>query len=474
MPLRTDEGYTMASISSGFLLAIKRAVVFENYPPLYFGLLAIWSIISKSYFWGRMFSVLSITGAALLIPELGKRYLPKVAPVWMVCALSLNPMVIVHQVDMRCYAFLIFLSAISLILFYDGYLSENPNRKARWFYILVAVISLYTHYFSGFLLAANGAVLVVTQNWKMVKNYLLDMIIPAIALAALIPFIPGQFENQHHEADSGTLGSTIIFSIKVVESFLLETDAVSPIPEFLKNSLPLLIAGILLFALTLNIKELKYFFRSEERYIVIIFCCLLLFISAIFFLFGRSVAQLKYIIFLSIPTIFLFFYALSLKDRKWMIPVGGGILMTSYFIITPLQFFPPIKTEDYKAVGAYLEEKAKPGEPILVFENIHELVLKHHYNGQNQLYPFPVEVNLNEAWNHKKWSLKSNEQVEMFFKEKINNPEYFWLVGHEKTINQNVPLNNHYLEEYLAKNYETLEYKHFRYMINVRYLKKKE
>lgn len=474
LPLRSDEGYTLSTISGGFLLSIKRAVIFENYPPFYFGAVSLWNLSGDSYFWGRMFSVFSILGVAMLIPEIGKRYLPKVSPIWLVSAFLFNPFVVLLEVDMRCYAFLIFLSALEMLFFYEGYLSDTPNRKYRWYYILVAVIGLYTHYFAGFLLAANGAVLLFTANWKLIRNYLLDMIIPALSLGAIISFIPGQFENQHYVSESHTIVGTIIFIAKTVGDYILSTDFVNIQPKFVEIVIRMAPIGIMVLALGLNLKELRHVLSHPERHILIVFFTLLLLFGGVYLLFGKSIILPRYMVALTIPLIFVFFYTLSLNgSSSWMVPLGGSTLIVLYGIISPLQFFPPIKTEDYKAVSAFLEKNEQPGEPVLIFENIHELVLKHHYTGINILYQFPLEINMNEAWNHKKWAIKNPEQVEQFFSEKVNHPEVFWLITHEKESINQVQLNQHYLEDFLSENYLTIEDQRFRYTIRVRYLQKK-
>ncbi|MDX2245496.1 MAG: hypothetical protein SF052_01870 [Bacteroidia bacterium] len=474
LPLRSDEGYTLSTISDGFLLAIKRAVIFENYPPFYFGAVSLWNLSGDSYFWGRMFSVFSILGAAILIPSIGKRYLPKVSPIWLVSVFLFNPSVVLLEVDMRCYAFLIFLSALEMLFFYEGYLSATPDRKSRWYYILVAVIGLYTHYFAGFLLAANGVVLLFTLNGKLIRNYILDMIIPAVALGAIVSFIPGQFQNQHYVSESHTLLGTLVFITKTVGDYFLSTDYVTIQPKFIEVMVRMIPIGIMILALGINFRELKHAFNGPERHILIVFCSLLLLFAGVYFLFGKSIILPRYMVAMTIPIVFIFFYTLSLNgSSSWMVPVGGSILLVLYIIISPIQFFPPIKTEDYKAVSAFLEEKEQPGEAILIFENIHELVLKHHYKGINVLYQFPLEINMNEAWNHKKWAIKNPEQVEQFFTEKVNHPEVFWLITHEKESINQVQLNQHYLEDFLSKNYNTIEDQHFRYTIRVRYLQKK-
>lgn len=181
-----DEAYSLNTTGKNIQYAIRQAIDFEIQPPLYFVLLNIWRIFSGSIFWARLFSVIAIALTIYLVSLLAKRYIPSVNPIWIVAIFAFNPFVIKVALEIRVYAFAMLLSALLLWLFFDGYLAQKPQAKARVLYPILAIAALYTQYYLACLLIANGIVLLILKRWQALKYYVLGMSLVALCFSPML------------------------------------------------------------------------------------------------------------------------------------------------------------------------------------------------------------------------------------------------------------------------------------------------
>lgn len=106
-------------------------------------------------------------------------------------------------VEIRLYAFVILLSALLLLLFYDGYLAEVSRPGARWWYGLVAVLALYTQYYAGYLLVASACVLLLLKRWVALRAYLLSMAAVGLCFVPVLSIAVNQvLVRRDHAANS--------------------------------------------------------------------------------------------------------------------------------------------------------------------------------------------------------------------------------------------------------------------------------
>ena len=143
---------------------MRQALAYELQAPLYFALLNLWRIPSESIFHARLFSVACTVLMLILVVGITRRYLPKLHPAWIVAVLAVHPFTIWAATEIRVYALVTLLSAVLIRLFFDGFLAATPQNRVRWGYYVVALLSLYTYYFLGFLLLAQGCALLVQRR----------------------------------------------------------------------------------------------------------------------------------------------------------------------------------------------------------------------------------------------------------------------------------------------------------------------
>ncbi|MFM7427955.1 MAG: hypothetical protein ACKO7W_23655 [Elainella sp.] len=140
-----DDAYSLDTTSKNFDYTLHQAIHFEIQAPLYFTLLYFWRLINSSIFFARLFSLFCILLSLYAVDRTARRYLSRVPSIWVVAAVALHPYTIWAATLIRVYALAILLSVLLMLFFYDGYLSEQPQPRARWLYAVTAVVACYTH-----------------------------------------------------------------------------------------------------------------------------------------------------------------------------------------------------------------------------------------------------------------------------------------------------------------------------------------
>src|SRR5258705_272939 len=93
---------------------------------------------------------ITVAGAVIRFATLG------VQSFWLVAAAlcAFNPLLVWYSQEARSYALLVLLSGLSLLAMIAVLDRPDARRVATW--AAVAVVALATHYFAGFLLAAEA------------------------------------------------------------------------------------------------------------------------------------------------------------------------------------------------------------------------------------------------------------------------------------------------------------------------------
>jgi hypothetical protein len=471
--LRSDEGYTMESTSQDVAYAVDQAIHFELQAPFYFGFMSIWRNLDNSIFFARLFSILCIVLSALVIKRLVLRYMPDINPVWPLAVFLLSPITIYAEVDMRCYALVTLISSLLLLNFYDGYIDEKRDVRARIFYALLAVVALYTHYYTGFLLAANGLSLIANRNWKSFRNILLDMLLPALGLLVLLPNMPGQYQQKVLQAEShGPLG-VFYFFFETIDRFLIGSEKFEIENTKIRWGVRVVISLLLALPFALSWRKLPSILTGPNRHIVLIFGGVFACFTAIFLIWGGEFVKFKFMIPMLIPLIMSVFVLLSGNKRIeiWgpftlLLLLCAGVALKNYYT-------PVYKSENYIAVAEFIQERENEGQPVVVFENVHHMIMEHHYHGINELYALPFPINYQEPWGHERWVLTSEAQVAEVFEDQLHAPDQVWMVTHEQKKVKFVDLHHEYLESYLEKTYEVEIEEYFERNMRIRFLKKK-
>jgi hypothetical protein len=159
--LYTDEIFSVeaAHLSFGGLLSFVLDDVVH--PPLFYLLLKSWIALGgESLLWLRLFpvmtSVLSIIPFLLLCRALRLKAAWTAAALWLA---AVNPYLVYYSQELRMYSLAVLLSLCSAWLFVCFLNPENSAKRVLLALTVVNLLLVYTHYYGGLLIGAQGSYL---------------------------------------------------------------------------------------------------------------------------------------------------------------------------------------------------------------------------------------------------------------------------------------------------------------------------
>lgn len=468
LDIRFDEAFTLNTTSRSISYAFYQALKFEQQAPLYFVLLSIWRKVDSSIFFARLFSILFVPFIVWASAEVAKRYVKNVNPLLIAAAISLHQMLIWSALEIRLYTMMMMLSALILLLFYDGYLSENPQRRSRILYIIVSIISLYTQYYLGFQLVAGAFALLILRRWQTLFNYLIDMAIVGLFFAPMVFVVKNQVS---------VVGGQTILSFSIIEMakemyqrivrLSIATEWIEF--EFIKRWFSRL---TILAVVGLIAKKIYHTRTKEDLALGAMTVVLLTFFCITFFIVGVPALQHKHMSNLVLLLTLLPFSALSfLKDKRiiwgWlglMLFLNVGSLYAAYKPMT--------KPGDFQRVAQYVMANEKQNQPVLIFHADAFFPISYYYHGQNNLVPIPQKNDF-DSWNPRDNVLKDEKQILDLIDKQPNNPERFWLVHDGRCDHGGVSFNCKILEDAIEKRFVVENTREFFEGTTVRLLRRK-
>ena len=452
-----DEFYSLITSSSSLKYAIHQSIYFEAQPPAYFLLLTVWRVISDSILWARLLNFVLILIAQILLYQFANKLFDRKIAIFSSILFLLNPTTIFTLLEIRLFALVLLLSLIILIMFYKSYYNNKITARSRFFYILFAILGLFTQYFFGFLLFANAIVLILQRKRKSFWIYFLDMLIPLCFLLLYIPQILISLKVQTGLVlpYSESFGYSLIESIKV----LFDRVLVYVIPlnfSTLKVWLiRVLIAIMLLYSL--NYTGIKKD-RSKLLPFIIMVIVICLFFILMHYQFGPPYSAYKYTTILFIPLLILLGYVfrnLKLKVLNLALILYAVLLFTYNF----KHYRELYKINDYRSVGRFLENNEKKEEPAFVFRSISAEILDIYYEGINKIYPLPKAISYNKEFSPEQWNI-NNQDIDELQNILLKYSEFYIIIVDDKYIfGFNESKNK--LMEFLESNFKMIGEKSF-------------
>lgn len=192
---RYDEAVTVGRVlHANFFDTFATIPHSESTPPLYYLVAWAWSKpFGTGEAWMRSLSALAGT-ASIAVVYLGARALPLPRRAGLIAAavVAVSPVMIWFSQDVRAYALLTLLAALSF-LFFARARRSGAGRDLAWWGAFSA-LALTTHYFAGFLIAPEAVLLLLGRNRR--GAVLATMAIVATG-ALLTPIALEQSERNH-------------------------------------------------------------------------------------------------------------------------------------------------------------------------------------------------------------------------------------------------------------------------------------
>ncbi|MBC7909055.1 MAG: glycosyltransferase family 39 protein [Pyrinomonadaceae bacterium] len=450
-----DEAFSLHTTGKGFGYALQQALNFELQAPLYFLLLNLWRKIFSSIFFARLFSVVCVALALWTVACLSRRFWKEVHPGWIVAAVAFNPLAISVAVEVRLYALALLLTALLLLTFYDGFLSETKSRRAQICYVLLAVAALYTQYYMGFLLVANACALLVLRRWRPLFEYLAGMVIVALCFSPMLPFIRYQM-SPHTAPVRQPISWFLAFEFVTwrVKHYLLPADSDALI---IVRSWLLRVCYVAAFIILIKKR------RSLKPEMIALWT-ITLFIALVFFIMahlsGDKLLVPHHTTVLLLPVLFAVFSIVILAGRREVLLAWTLIALLFSGSYLYLRYRPMAKYGDWQRVASYLMHSEKQGQAILVFHGGAALPLSQYYAGVNPLVPLPRE-NTFERFDFHDYILRDEREIDAALGRAGAGHEQLWLVTDGDCGFADIKYNCSILEEFVNRYYIVEEVKYF-------------
>lgn len=481
----TDEAYTLTTTSQGLGHAWHQAIYFENQPPLYFLLLTLWRQLNPSIIWARVFSLLCTTTTLAIAPALCKRYAPTVNPLAVTSILALNPFLLWCATDIRAYGWMILLSTLLHLFFYDAFLSKQGHRKSIILYSLSAVLALYSHYFIACLLIAHAIIISLTFRLEAIRKYAIAGIAYSLGFLPALSFFFIHLQSQGTGLTSGSIPllTTIRSAIGLLMYHLIplygEWDRGSLLKYIQYGFMASLIAGYIFF---------RYKNRDRKKLLVfqiglIIFLIFLLLVYKT----GTSPLSHRYVyplvgITQICITLCITEVSKNLKFKKIFFPSLITIvllfsLFSNYAINHPLA-----REGDWIRVAQYLQKNEKKNQPIVLYSGsqIHSFLT--YYKGKNSVFPIPPESADLDKFDMARVGISNLSELESLMAKPLEISNQLWLVkapGYilsrnpdEKCVFGSIDINCEIMDQFVVREFQVEKQADF-YKSRVLLLKKK-
>ena len=411
-----DEALTplRASQNVGDIIAgrtfIQEAVSQDTHPPLYYLIVYI-----TRQLWGDSdfaYRYVSLLMGVLLVPvlfQLGRALFGRRAGLLAALLAAINPLYIWYSQEARMYTLLVLLGALATYLLVRAlnmaWAKARPSSRLaprtliHWFglYLLVAGLTLYTHYTAVFLIATHA----LFWGWLLWQNGYKKLIVVGLGLTILaaLPLIPLTLPRLFTGVESGyEYRSPLVMFNDVIGGFSMGVTA--PEPRWVRDWLwwgyllllgwgawatarrythgrvkLLLLLGYLFATVAgLALGSLLKPMYQGVRHIMLGSPAFLLLLTAGLAVGSRPVSTLQ-------------------QRRAFALrAVGLGIvLLGSLGAVWNLYTNPAVGKDDLRAVVAYIEREAAPGDLVLYNDTI--LMLAHwHYATRDDVTVTAVPV----------------------------------------------------------------------------------
>lgn len=467
-----DEAWTLETTGNGLFYAWREAIATEHQAPLYFTFLAAWRGLDDSLFFARLFSTICIAATIALVPALMEKFAPPEKDsddlrILLPFVVALHPYSIWASLEARVYAPVILLSALLLLFWFDGYAAPKLRRGTRMFYVLLAVVSLYTNYYLGFLLFANACALLALKRWKAFGYYVAQMAAAGLLFAPLVFIVKQQFAvNADYYRDTTPFieGVKLIWNIS---NYFLLPSAEWETTAFLRVWAARLAAAALLFLAVKNFRQMSPTTIALGVAVAVIGA----FLMTAFFLMGIEYTQLRHCAVLFIPLLLLLAVLLTnLTNRRgWL----AWLVLLLIFMPTRLFFDQSALTKngDWNRVAEYIESNEEENQPVATFQLHDAIPLGYVYHGKNRILrarPLDDLAPEDKALTATRWS----GQIGLLIAQIPANQDRLWLVTPSYCHDEKTAVECRPLEDFVEENYAVEKSADF-YMRRARLLRRK-
>jgi hypothetical protein len=448
-------------------------------------LLTLWRQLSPSIIWARIFSLICTTTTLAIAPALCKRYAPSVNPLIVTLLLALNPFVLWCATDIRAYGWMILLSTLLHLFFYDAFLSKQSNQKSFALYILTAILALYSHYFIACLLIAHAIIISLTFQFKIIRRYALSGIFYSLGFIPALSFF---FIHLQDQGTGLTSGSTPILEALRAGVGLLMYHLVPLHGEWDKGSVLKYAQYGFVAVLVAGYSLSKYHNRDRKNLLVfkVGFIIFLVFLFLVYKtgttpLSHRYVYPLVAITQICI-TLLITEIARYLRLKNIFVFVCIGIILF-FSIYSNFSINRTLAREgDWIRIAQYIQKNEQKNQPIVLYSGsqIHSFLT--YYKGKNSVFPMPPKSAELDKFDMARVIIPNIVELKKLMAKSTQNSNRVWLIKAPGYIlNRNsqgqcmfgaININCETMDQFVKQNFQVEKQINF-YQSQVLFLKKR-
>ena len=470
----SDEASSLYSTQDGFFVALGNSVN-EKQAPLYFIFLSLWRLLDSSIFFARLLSVVCSVFSIGAFFVIVRRFWDEKTALFATFFFSVHPYLFWASTEIRVYSLVITLSLFLLILFERCFLrDENRNAWRYPAFAVLALISLYTNFYLGFLLAGFLVALVILKKVEAAKRYFVVMTFVGVLF---FPMIWLAAANSSGSIDGTAFDYGTAEGLRRVWHHLLyfglPTEMMPPENQTLISLFRLWAARLILLAGAgaLFTGWLKP--GPRMRFFGTLTFVVAAFLTLSYFVIGTLYVEIRHAAVLFVPFTLLLVAVFNRAApsgmwRKRYFAVVGVVLIFFYSYGLTAIYPGWTKRGDWTRVAAYVEANEENGQPVVVFRCYEALAFTQSYEGVNKVLPDERFFDWNyegEMGTVDVWPLQISYVISVIPRDR----DFVWLVTEEdcQTSPACLPLEN-----FVKENYTVVRQKDF-YKERVRLLKKR-
>lgn len=412
-----DEASTLHTTQNGFLTAFQHAAADERQAPLYFWIMSLWRGISGSIFFARVFSIICSLAAIKLFADLARRLFEPRSALLATAFFAMHPYLIWASLEIRVYSLVILLSLLILKLFFAVFVGEPDEQAAvskrdHVYFLLTAIVALYTNYYLGFLLAGCFGALLLTKRWAAARSYLLVMIGAGLAFVPMVFGLISQYAantSGYREERSMLIGLRYLWHHSL--TFMLPAEVFPDEDLSTADILRVWSARAILLVVGIVAVWKRHSISARTILLGAITLTVAAGLFVAYMLIGPLYIEVRHASVLFVPLILFtasflsdVFGDLEARPLGKLITVAGGLIVLVSFSYALLTLYPNgAKRGDWARVAEYIQHNETPGQPIIVFHTFDAMALPYHYQGVNTILPderffdFEVEATFGSA-----------------------------------------------------------------------------
>lgn len=459
-----DEIYTLRTTDSGLIEATISAVTFEEQPPLYFATAAVWqSVLGRNAYSLRLLSVVATAGLLCVFLRFERMLgFDPAGSLGMLTVLALHPRVIWMATEGRAYALWSFIVLSHLYLLVSRGIIRPPRPMDIGSIGVTALLGLLIQPFTGLVLLGESVALLIMRRWRR----FLSLSLTWLAVSALVAPIYWLILSSTQElaAAGAFIATPSSLSLREVVSRIVAI--VVPGNESMVFSHRALAAWLMVLLWTIG--GLSWIKTRTGSFLLIILVAFEVAWFALIRVSGTDWFEVPRYGTAVIPVFFLLLagggYQRSLRLwRRLAVPSLTLIAIVAVIPVTTSslrQYSPLYKGGDWWRVARYVTASEDESQPILVFRNEVAYSLAYHYDGANEVVPFPRQLDF-KSFDVSKFALTSSVETADAFWELARGREYVWVVTDDVRSARGVDFGHHYLDAFLSRNTQTLTDRYF-------------